>query len=181
MAQLVIITMSTKDFCKQIGVIEMTKRNLSPAALSAKAIRSELKASFPGIKFSVRSDNFAGGDAVRVEWVNGPTQPAVESIVEKYQYGHFNGMEDIYEFSNKRADIPQAKYVTASRIIERDLMLKAFEDLKSHYEALRSVSDLNEYVTALDEYACSIVRKGFWHYDLTNGYCWSEYLEHDPI
>ena len=34
-----------------------------------------------------------------------------EKIVSKYQYGHFDGMNDIYEYSNSREDIPQAKYI----------------------------------------------------------------------
>ena len=32
-------------------------------------------------------------------------------MTDKYQYGHFNGMEDIYEYTNSRADIPQVKYL----------------------------------------------------------------------
>lgn len=89
-------------------------RKLSEAAQAAKAIRKELKAAFPGVKFSVRSENFAGGNAVNVTWSDpAADQKAVNELVKKYQYGHFNGMDDIYEYSNTNSDLPQAKYVFA--------------------------------------------------------------------
>ena len=100
----------------------MSKRNLSPAALCAKSIRSELKLSFPNIKFSVRSNAFVNGDSVRVEWVNGLTERDVITIIEKYEEGSFNHIRDIYECSNKNNDIPQVKYIFASRDIEPNLM-----------------------------------------------------------
>lgn len=88
---------------------------MSTAANAASAIRAELKKKFPNIKFSVRSENYSGGNSVRVGWVDGPSQDEVKSLVSKYQQGHFNGMEDIYEYSNSREDIPQVKYVFANR------------------------------------------------------------------
>lgn len=87
----------------------------SSAANCAQAIREELKAVFPGIKFTVKSDNFSGGNSVSIGWVDGPTTQEVAKITGKYQYGHFNGMEDIYEYSNRRDDLPQAKYVSEHR------------------------------------------------------------------
>lgn len=87
----------------------------SGSALCATAIREELKKEFSGFKFSVTSENFAGGDAVRISWTDGPTTEQVQEFTKKYQYGHFNGMEDIYEYSNSREDLPQAKYVQTSR------------------------------------------------------------------
>jgi hypothetical protein len=94
-----------------------TGGELTEAAKAAKAIKAELKEAFPSIKFSVRSKNFAGGDSVRIDWTNGPPDKAVEKITNKYEYGHFDGMIDLYEYSNVRNDIPQAKYVFAGRTI----------------------------------------------------------------
>ena len=88
------------------------QKKLTAHAAAAKAIRTELKQAFPGVKFSVRSEGFAGGDAVRISWVDGPRRPDVKKIVGKYQYGHFNGMEDYYEYSNRQPDLSQVKYVT---------------------------------------------------------------------
>jgi hypothetical protein len=85
------------------------------AAKTAQAIRKELKVAFPNVKFSVTSDNFSGGNAVRVGWTDGPTTDMVEEITDKYQYGHFNGMEDMYEYSNTRDDIPQVKFLSTNR------------------------------------------------------------------
>lgn len=90
---------------------------LTGAAECAAAIRTELKTVFPGIKFSVRSEIFAGGDAVRLSWELGPTEGEINNIVSKYQDGHFNGMEDIYEYTSKPAGMPGAKYITTSREI----------------------------------------------------------------
>lgn len=90
-------------------------RQLTGSAQAAAAIREELKTNFKGVKFSVTSDNFANGNSVDISWTDGPTEDEVKEISSKYQYGHFNGMEDIYEYSNSREDIPQAKYVSENR------------------------------------------------------------------
>ena len=47
----------------------------------AKVIRKELKASFAGIKFSVRSSS----GAVRISWTDGPSTKQVEAITNKHQ------------------------------------------------------------------------------------------------
>lgn len=91
------------------------KKEKSSTAQTAEAIRKDLKESFPGIKFKVKSSIFSMGDSVHINWFNGPSTKFVEEIVNKYQYGHFNSMEDMYENSNSRKDIPQAKYVQTSR------------------------------------------------------------------
>ena len=94
---------------------EKNKGKSSSHAGAAAAIKQELKEAFPNIKFSVRSDSFSGGDSVHIAWTDGPTTRQVEYISGKYQYGHFNGMEDIYENTNSRDDIPQAKYISEHR------------------------------------------------------------------
>lgn len=88
---------------------------MSTSANCAKAIREELKGAFPAVKFSVTSESFSMGNAVRIGWIDSPITKEVESITDKYQYGHLNGMEDMYENTNSRDDIPQAKYVTTNR------------------------------------------------------------------
>lgn len=96
-------------------------RELSNQAQAAKLIRKELKAAFPGIKFSVTSKGFSMGDSVDIDWTDGPTSKQVKEITDKYQYGHFNGMEDIYEYSNNRSDLPQSKYVMTQRTISKEI------------------------------------------------------------
>lgn len=106
-----------------------TSKSISSQAAAAKAIRQELKAAFPTVKFSVTSESFSMGDAVRVSWIDGPTKQRVEAITGKYQYGRFNGMEDIYENTNDRSDIPQSKYVTTSRIFSESAKMEMSEKM----------------------------------------------------
>lgn len=91
------------------------KGKSSSHAGAAAAIKAELTALYPGIKFSCTSDSFSMGDSVHVKWTDGPTDEEVNNVIKKYQYGSFNGMEDIYEHTNSRNDIPQSKYVSGHR------------------------------------------------------------------
>ncbi len=50
-------------------------------AETAKIVRGALKAAFPGVRLSVRSDTYAGGASVDVRWTDGPNREAVESVV----------------------------------------------------------------------------------------------------
>lgn len=90
-------------------------RELTESAKASKLIRKELKKLFPTTKFSVKSDNYSMGSSVDIRWQDEVPQEPVQKVVKKYQYGHFNGMEDIYEYSNTRKDIPQAKFVQTQR------------------------------------------------------------------
>lgn len=107
--------------------------NKSSAANTATAIREELKKNFPDVKFSVKSSNFSGGDSVRIGWTDGPTVENVNSITNKYQYGSFNGMEDIYEYSNVNKDLPQSKYVQTDRTISDEVSKIVFDALSNIY------------------------------------------------
>lgn len=91
------------------------KGKLSSHAGSAAAIKAELQTAFPGVKFSVKSDSYSMGDSVHIGWEDGPTCKQVDELTCKYQYGSFNSMEDMYEHTNSREDIPQTKYVSSSR------------------------------------------------------------------
>lgn len=85
------------------------------AAMAAQQIRKVLKNEFPGVKFSVRSHNYAGGSAVYVEWNGDPERREVEPKVCMYEYGKFDGMTDSYDANNIRKDLPQVKYVQCRR------------------------------------------------------------------
>ena len=84
---------------------------------AAKNIRVELKAAFPSIKFSVKSSRYSGGDSISVHWIDGPSSDQVNEIIGKYSGGSFNGMEDIYEYSDDSWNdaFGEAKYVSAAR------------------------------------------------------------------
>lgn len=62
---------------------------------TAKLIRARLKGAFPNVKFSVRSDKYAGGSSIRVYWQDGPTTAMVDAIVKPYAGSGFDGMIDM--------------------------------------------------------------------------------------
>lgn len=94
-----------------------SKRPMSRHALAAKAIRQELKARIPGVKFRVTSESFSMGNAVNVYWNGeGSTEAEISAVISKYQWGHFDGMSDCYEATNSRDDLPQVKFVQLYRI-----------------------------------------------------------------
>lgn len=70
---------------------------MSEHARAAKNLKHELRHTFPGIKFAVRSSSFAGGGSIDIRWTAGPTTKEVTAITNKYQEGNFNGMIDLYE------------------------------------------------------------------------------------
>jgi hypothetical protein len=74
------------------------------------------------------------GDHVRVSYTDGPLSDKIEKVIGKYQYGHFNGMEDIYEYSNNRNDIPQTKYLFIERDISETTRAKIVDKLKIWYD-----------------------------------------------
>jgi len=119
---------------------ERNKGLKSSHAAAAAAIRTELKANFPDIKFSVTSDSFAGGNSVSVSWTDGPTTSQVQKFTRKYQYGSFNGMEDIYEYTNSREDIPQTKYVQESRTMSESTKEQLSNKIANEWN-IESLSD----------------------------------------
>ncbi|MCN7673228.1 hypothetical protein MLZ33_25335, partial [Escherichia coli] len=93
------------------------------AANVSSNIRAELKKAFPGVKFSVKKLSF---DCVQISWTDGPTKNEVEAISDKYENGHFNGMEDIYEYNTSPFNVVYGgvKYVTTRRDYSDELVEK---------------------------------------------------------
>jgi hypothetical protein len=81
-------------------------------ALAAAAIRAELKRH--NIPASVTSNGYSGGSSVRVR-IKKDILPAtlkeIEMFCDHYVYGHFNGMDDSYIYSNVKDDLPKTRYV----------------------------------------------------------------------
>ena len=86
---------------------------------AAKNLRTQLRKAFPGVKFSVTTDRFSGGDSLRVSWVDGPAVDRVESLACQYKAGSFDGYSDCYEYARRpwTEAFGDAKYVTLSRNI----------------------------------------------------------------
>ena len=61
---------------------------------TAKLIRAALKESFPGIKFSVKSDQYSGGSSIRVGWIDGPSAAMVEAVAKVFKGSYFDSSQD---------------------------------------------------------------------------------------
>jgi hypothetical protein len=111
------------------------------SAQCAQHIRQDLKVKFPGVKFEIKSSNFANGNSVNVNWIDGPSSIEVEQLISKYEQGFFNSMTDIYENSNFRKDIPQVKYLICNRKMSNiafDIIVKKLNiDISENYDDYR--------------------------------------------
>lgn len=114
--------------CKRCN---MAKRELSTHAAAAKMIRAEMKKR--GIKGRVRSSTFSMGDSVTVtvEDLLPGVVKELEAFVNQFKYGHFDGMTDMYAYSNRREDIPQVKYVTVNAHYSHEMKQEAWEYLRT--------------------------------------------------
>src|SRR5258708_17663674 len=119
-------------------------KTLSTPAQCAQAIRKELKNTYPGVLFHVTSKSYSMGDHVDVGWTDGPIESEVKKRLARYQYGHFNGMEDIYEITNDRSDIPQTKYLFCDRSASRERIQRAIDWVNTHIEVVQPLS-MGEY------------------------------------
>jgi len=123
-----------KFFEQQQGVIQQYPhlqrhdRSKSDYAVAATNIRTELKKTWPGQEFSVRSKSFSMGDAIDIRWTDGPTRDQVEKLTNKYQRGHFDGMQDMYVddyWDVWTNTFGGSKYVTAERSLSAAAMKQA--------------------------------------------------------
>ena len=65
-------------------------------AETAKLLRKALKKSFPGVKFSVRSDR----NSIRIEYLDGPAKSEVTKLANGYEGAGFDGMIDLKYYNN---------------------------------------------------------------------------------
>ena len=74
-------------------------KKMSDAAIVAKEIRAILKAH--GVKGSVKSSDYSGGNSVRAyldEEISPEAYAKIFWAADKFRAGSFNSMEDIYEY-----------------------------------------------------------------------------------
>lgn len=132
--------------------MELEQKHRTEAALATAAIRTELKATFPRVKFRIRSDNFSGGDSVDIEYMDAMPAAEVEAIAGKYQYGHFDGMTDSYEYSNKREGIPQVRFVTVQRRMSEDAKVRIKAEIMRSYGITEQ--EWNDSSAFFDRFQC---------------------------
>jgi hypothetical protein len=121
-------------------------KRITGAAACADAIREELKKLYPDTKFSVRSETFSMGDAVRVSWVDGQTTKEIDAILSKYQDGYFDGMQDMYVHTHK-GDTPSAKYITTGRTMSEETGAAIKADAERLYtENIFGCRDVSQFI-----------------------------------
>lgn len=64
-------------------------------AQTAKLVRQAVKREFPGVKFSVKSDRYAGGASIDVGWTDGPQTAEVDKVTDPYAGAGFDSMQDM--------------------------------------------------------------------------------------
>ncbi len=132
---------------------------------AAQCIRADLKAAFPGTKFSVRKG--AGSrDSVTVSWNLGPTNEAVSTIANKYQAGHFDGMTDSYEYDRSRP-ANAVRFVFCDRNYDGN---DGFEIICKDLCGLLGMEWEGHNTRRGDEFVSSIARRIVAKHDLTDGY-----------
>ena len=109
-------------------------KKLSQAAQVAAILKK--KAKDFGMKVRSGSSNYSMGNSVTVKVLTGSDDnlKKLKDYSEKYIYGQFDGMNDCYESTNVRDDIPQTKYLfiddeRAQYIIDTCYEGNKFDDL----------------------------------------------------
>ena len=103
------------------------KKQISTHAHVAKRIREFARDL--GVKCKARSESYSMGSSVswRVDDLHPDIFQKIDEFAKDHVYGHFNGMEDIYESSNSRDDIPQVKYIFSNNDFSDEIKEKAFQ------------------------------------------------------
>jgi len=133
----------------------------SPRITVAKMIRADLKAAFPGVKFSVTSER----STVNIAWSMGPSAPAVEAPVGKYEAGHFDGSDDCYKFRTDNPGHPTVMYVFARRDTS-DVEEQVARDICAAFGV--ECRGMSTYVAG--EYVDMLIHRALRNADLTAGY-----------
>ncbi len=101
---------------------------------TATEVRKALKQAFPTIKFSVRSKSYSMGSSITVTYTDGPTQKAVQAILNQFEGAGFDGSQDL-KYQKEPAELNGelvrfgADYVTASRTISAELYRQAAREV----------------------------------------------------
>lgn len=97
----------------------------------ARYIRKELKAA--GLKAKVRCMTYSMGSSVYVTLID--PRPGIvrmwNLLLDKYQYGHFDGMTDSYNYDNSRDELPQVKHVSVQANYSPEILQLAEDWCKS--------------------------------------------------
>lgn len=77
---------------------------------TAQLIRQALRQAFRGVVFSVRTEYASMYSGIRVQWTDGPTQPEVEHVTNRFTSRGFDGMTDSTTFHEHLIDGRRVSY-----------------------------------------------------------------------
>lgn len=112
------------------------EKKISNHAAAAKMIRQYMKAN--GFVGRVNAEAYSMGSSVRVYVQDLP--PArleeLENYAGQFEYGHFDGMIDLYEYSNVREDIPQVRFVFVNNEISAEMRQRIWDFFRGYYNGM---------------------------------------------
>ena len=102
---------------------------------ATKNMRIELALAFPGVKFSIKSSRFSGGDSIDVKWTDGPTSDQVKHVIQRYEAGTFNCMDDLYTYRRDywTKAFGDAKYVMTNRRMSETAVAAAIRLVRAKF------------------------------------------------
>ena len=127
---------------------------------AAKNIRIQLKAAFPGVKFSVKTSSYSGGNNIDIRWTDGATVQQVNEITREYALGSFDGMTDSYEYdqSNYWTDaFGGTKYISNYRYMSDEFLASVLEELSAKWGTIDGVP-----CPTIEQYRTGNARDGGW-------------------
>ncbi len=114
---------------KELKLERYVDSKKSRHALAGANLRKELKHRFPKTKFKVLTESYSGGSSLNVFWIDGEKEDTIKPIVNKYVYGHFDGMTDMYEYDKDSTDeFGEVKYGFTSRSYSKHSLEDAIEN-----------------------------------------------------
>lgn len=101
-----------------------------------------------GVKCSAKSDSYSMGNSVRVYVENQPPEiiKKLNDELSQYQYGHFDGMTDMYECTNRNDNIPQIKYLFIENRFDDSMKDAAWEYIHAHFDDAAQYSAIRSEV-----------------------------------
>lgn len=101
---------------------QRTGKTYCSRVCAAQNIRRELAKEFQGIKFSVTSSIFSGGNDINISWTDGPTTKEIDDIVNKYNDHATDYTGDFRDPTNEvfNSLYGGAKYVMTNRRMSKE-------------------------------------------------------------
>jgi Domain of unknown function (DUF3560)/Large polyvalent protein associated domain 29 len=100
------------------------------ATETAKFVRVVLKANFPGIKFSVKSETHV----INISWTDGPITKQVEAVTNAFGGMSFDGMQDMNTYHKQAFNGEQVQFYCYSPYTHRKLSMEFATKIKAAME-----------------------------------------------